>query len=55
MKAINNGKFIIVEADFLEMATIVQVLNDYVALHKDDFVKGLVEQLHNPEVVSFNN
>lgn len=50
MKVLNNGQSIKVEAEFIEMATIVRALYDYSNLHDDDYVKELADQLVNPEV-----
>lgn len=52
MKAYNHNGYIRFEGTYWEVASIVTVLDDYLALNPDDeTIREIVETLHNPEVV----
>jgi len=51
MKVENIDGKIKVEADYLEMAVIATMLDDYAAKNDDRSVKDLAYQLHNPKII----
>ena len=50
MKVVNDGEHIKIDAEYNEIATILQVLDNHWLSKDDKFVKDLAYHLHNPKV-----
>jgi len=50
MKVVNDGEHIKIDAEYNEIATIVQILDNHWLSKDDKFVKDLAYHLHNPKV-----